>query len=333
MRAGRRVLVFVALTVALSTPFAACGRDGSESDQPEPARRATIGILRAVVAPDPVPNRTFLKELGVAGYQSGKGLTVLGADPNEVHPDPAEAQRLATEWASQGADVIVALSSTGAKAAAAGAPSTPILFLSNDPTAVGLIKDERHPEGNLTGATFRVPADRTLDAVRRVFPGVKHVGVLFPSNDASAAPGRDQMIHAAAALGIELTTAGFGSDAEVPPAVSTLRTAGVEVLALANAPTTVRSFPAIKAATQEANLPVVANTTADFAVAVLEPDVNELYRQMARQLVRLLSGSKPADVPVEDPGRFRFVVNLAVAANHGVQIEQRVIDTADQVIR
>ena len=318
LRGARAIAALGLLVVA-----AACSSGGG-SDTAAPAR---IGILRAVTPPDQEPQQVLLAELAKAGYE-GDRLTVHGKQQSEVYPDPADAEAVARRWAERGVDVILALSTSSAKAAAAGAPGTPILFLANDPVAAGLVKSERAPEGHLTGVTFRVPADRTLDVARRVVPGLHTVGLLYPSTDPAAASARENASRAAATLRITLRGAAFDTDAGVGPAVETLRAGGAQAILLANAPATVRSFPAIKAAARAARLPVIANTTADFALAVLSPDTNELYRQIARQLLLLLDGTAPSDIPVEDPAQFMLTVNATVAAELGIPVDERALSDA-----
>jgi len=310
----------------------ACG-EGPPRRQAQPQPTVTIGVLRAVRSPEPQNIETFLGELAAGGFVQGRNLRVRGADPNEVHGDPLEAEAVVRGWAADGLDLVLALSSSGALAAARAAPAVKVLFLSNDPKAVGLVADERRPEANLTGATFRVPADRTLDLARQLLPGATSAGLLFPTDDPAAAPVLEAAVRGAAALGIRLATSGFGSAEEVAGAVARLRTEKVEALLLANAPTTVRNYPAITAALAGASPPVLANTAADFALAVLEPNTTELYHQMGRQAVRLLKGSPVSEVPVEDPARFRLTVNLRVAAGLGIEAPADVVRSADNVVR
>jgi len=293
----------------------------------------TVAILRAVRSTEPRNIETLLAELGHGGFMVGKSLRIIGADPAEVHPDPAEAESTVRDWARQRLDVIIALSSSGAMAAARAAPKAAILFLSNDPTAVGLVADERRPEGHLTGATFRVPADRTLDLARRSLPGLTKVGLLFPTSDPAAGPIRDAMVRAGNALGLDVVLGGFAASTDVAAVVDELRTLGVGAVVLANAPSTVRAYPAIAATLATVSLPALANTSADFAFIVLEPDTRELYRQMGRQAVRLLQGTPVSQIPVEDPGGFRLTVNVSIAARLGITVPAEIVRTADTVVR
>lgn len=316
--------------LALVALVPACGGDAATEAKPG---MVTIGVLRAVQSSEPQNVETFLAELAGAGFIEGKNARLIGLDPSEVHADPAEAESVVRSWASDGLDLVLALSSTGALAAARAAPAAKVLFLSNDPTAAGLVTNERRPDGRLTGATFRVPPDRTLDLARRAVPGTKAVGVLFPSSDAAADPVREGVSRAGSSLGLDLVARGFAAAADVPAAVEDLRGLGVSSVLLANAPAIVRAYPSIAPALAAAGLPAVANTAADFALAVLEPDTRELYRQMGRQAVRLLRGTAISEVPVEDPGRFRLTVNLAVAERLGIAVPGEVVRTADTVLR
>lgn len=322
---GSRRTAFAIAALALLAVAAGCS-DGGNDDR-QAAQPTRIGILRAVTPPDQEPQRVLLAELAKAGYK-GDRLTVYADDQTDVHPDPADAEAVARSWEKQGVDIILALSTGSARAAAKGAPDTPILFLANDPVAAGLLKNERAPEGRLTGVTFRVPADRTLDVARRVIPALNTIGLLYPSKDPAADSARENASRAAATLRLTLNGAAFDSDDGVGPAIETLRAGGAQTILLANAPTTVRSFPAIKAAAAAARLPVIANTTAEFALAVLSPDTNELYRQIARQLLRLLDGASPSDVPVEDPAQFVLTVNAAVAQSLGIVLDERALADA-----
>lgn len=295
---------------------------------------ATIAFLRAAPSPGGQHEQdAFFAELAAAGYVAGTNLTLVAASPDEAHPDPGEAAALAAQWEAQGHDLILALSSAGATVAADAAPATDILFISNDPTATGLVDDERRPEGNLTGVTFRVPADRLLDLTRRLLPGTDLVGVLDSVNDPASGPSRQAAVDAVDALGLDAHVESFDGPQAAQGAVDRLVTAGVDVILLTNSPSTVRALPEIESAIAPTGLPVVAATSvATTAILVLEPDTTELYRQLGRQAARLLDGAPTSAVPVEDPARFRLVVNTGVAAELGVTVPRAIVDEADRVI-
>ena len=316
----RRVLV-LALLAAL---VAGCG--GGDGDDEPPDR--TIGFLRAVPNADTAQG-AFLEVLAEAGWVDGENLTILAKDPAEAHVD--DADEVVAGWLEQGIDLIVALSTSSARVADAAAPDVPVLFLSTDPLAVGLVTDERSPSGHLTGATFRVPADRTLDVAVRALGGPVRFGLLWPADDPAAAPVVDDVRRAAGDLDLSLVDEPFADPADVARAVQALAGAGAEAVVLANAPSLVRAFAEVEAALAAAGLPAVANTSNEFALVTLQPDTDELYRQIGRQAVRLLSGTPVASVPVEDPAGYRIVLDRAAAQRLGRTLPPDVVDLADEV--
>lgn len=292
--------------------------------------RTQVAFLRTV-ASESGGLRAFLDELASQGYRLGEDLAVYGREA--VYPEDEPARIKAAQWNQDDVDLIVALSSVAAQAAMKGAPGTPILFLSNDPVALGLVRDERRPCGRVTGTTFHVPADRTLDLIRRALPGAEPMGVLVPDDDPAARPVLQRLEEAAAQLGTHLVVESFTKPAQAKEAVMALAGAGARVVLPANSPSTVMAFPQIGEAAAAAGLPVVTNTAADFALLVLEPDVEELYRQLARQAARLLAGDRPCDVPVEDPAEYRLTVNLVAAERLGLSLPDGLVADAHQVIR
>ena len=319
---ARRLLLLVAVLACVA---AACG--GGDDDAP-PDR--TIAFLRAVGNADE-PQAAFLEPLAEAGWIQGENLTIVAGDPMEAHTGDAAAEAVAG-WLDEGVDLIVALSSSGAKVADEAAPDVPVLFLSTDPVATGLVADERAPEGHLTGGTFQVPADRTLDVAIRALGGPVRFGLLWPAEDPAAMPVVDEFERAAGTLDVEVVDRSFADPAEVQAAVDALVAEGAEALVLANAPSLVMAFDAIRDAAVAARLPVFANTSNDFAVATLRPDTTELYRQLGRQAVRLLSGTPVAKVPVEDPASYVVVVDRSAASKVGLTLPDDLLELADEVV-
>lgn len=301
----------LAAAVVAAAVLAACS---SDADDP-PVR---IGFVRSVPASS--GNTPFDEALASGGFTVGDNLVYVQDEPDtEVLITPEEVTAAVTGWVAEGIDLIVAFSSSGAEAAATAAPDTPVLFLVNDPIAVGLVSDKAHPDRNLTGATFRVPADRTLDLARQAIPGLRRIGVLVPATDPAGGPSRDAMLAAAQALELGTSVEAFADEADIARAVTALGERDIQAIVVVNSPTSVRFMSSIEPVATSLGLPTIANTSlATRAVLVLEPNVDSLLARLGRQAARLLGGTPPADVPVEDPTEFRVVLNRTVAHELGL---------------
>jgi putative tryptophan/tyrosine transport system substrate-binding protein len=325
MRVRRHIGVLAAALALVSVLLVSCSDD---DDQPTVH---TIAIIRTVAGSG---NEQFLIDGIAAAGVDEDHLRILGRDIAETHPEQADAEAAVRRWVERGAELIVALSTRSAMAAVKAAPDTPVLVLSTDPSATGLVDDERHPEGNVTGASYRVPADRTLSLANDAFADVdiRRVGCLQPVGDPAAVPARTALEHGAAALGMELICATFTTPEDVGAAVQEVLAAGVDAIVPVNAPATAIAFPQLRFVLSKTNVPVIANQPADFAVLTLTPDGNAVYRTMGRQAGRILTGTPVRDVPVEDPGRFLLVVDLTVAQRIGRTVAPSVLERADRIV-
>ncbi|MCU1374814.1 MAG: hypothetical protein JWO68_2100, partial [Actinomycetia bacterium] len=268
---GRRWGAALMLLAALGPLLAGCGDKA--------ATQHTIGVLRAVSTNE--REQALFASLAAAGYPRAD-LRILGEDASEVHPDKDDATRTVAGWVADGAELIIALSTTGAQAAMAATSTVPIVVLSNDPVASGLVVDERHPKGNVTGSSYRVPSDRVLAVAADAFGGVQRVGCLYPGNDPAADPAHRDLVRGVAALGMSLQCASFDTPAGVAAAVAELVADGVDVVYLVNAPALVQAFPEIERALAGVPIPVVGSTPNGFATLLLEPDGKDVYRQLGR---------------------------------------------------
>lgn len=324
MRRRHRVTVLAAVAAVAATSCVLAANTA-------PTDVATVGFLRAVGTPT-TGQSAMEEELRRAGFVAGRNLELLGADPMESHPDPEEAADLVRAWARDGLDVLVALSTSGARAAAEAVPDLPVVFISNDPVAAGLVENEEAPEGQLTGVTYRVPADRTLDVARRAIADLAHVGFLYPETDPAAVPHLASVTEAADDLGLRLTPERFTSAGDIPRAVQALADADVDAVVLVNAPTAIAVLDEVNAAANEHDLPLIANTSvADGALVILAPNSEELFRQVGRQAARLLRGAAPSEVPVEDPRHFEVLLDADAASRLGIDLPRDLVREAHEV--
>jgi putative ABC transport system substrate-binding protein len=319
----------VAVACIAALIFAACGSSDSTDD---PGVKK-IAYLRSVATPDSPVDEAFIAELLQRGFVEGENLAILGGSGTDVFPDPAKATEAVKEWEEEGVDVIVAFSTSGAEIARDHAPGAKVLFLANDPQAAGFVKDERRPEGRMTGVTFRVPADRMLSLARRIIPGLRRIGLAYPPGDPASVPSRDQFALAAQEQGLELISEEFTDAADLPGAVAKLvQEGGVQLLLASVSPTATRAIPQLAESASAYRIPFAANVaTAEQALLTLSPDSASIGSQLGRQAARLLNGASPASVPVEDPRQFHIGLSQKVAEGLGIQLPADVVREADVV--
>jgi putative ABC transport system substrate-binding protein len=318
----RRVASLVTLALPALVLLPACGED-----EPETYR---VAFLRAV--PGIEAEEALFKGLERGGVDGDQIEVIGGEDRTETYATEADATEAVARWVADGVDAVIALSTSSAQAAGKAAPDVPILFLSSDPAATGIVRDERRPEGHLTGMSYRVPADRTLALMADSYPGLRRVGCLFPPADPAAGPAQRGLVRAADDLGLTLTCEEFTGPDDADDAARELVGQGVEAIVLVNAPTTSRANAAIAGVLTPTKLPIVSNTPTDFAELVLAPDAKTVYDDLGRQLAQVLRGTDVAKVPVQDPAHFLLVVNETLATANGHAIPASVLREATEVI-
>ena len=233
-------------------------------------------------------------------------------------------------------DVIVASSSPAAVPAKKATTSVPIVFVNVfDPLAIGLVPSLARPEGNVTGlsSTSAELAGKRLGLLKELVPGLKRVGVLSHPATPSNAKQLEGAEFAARALGIQIQPVAVRDPNDFDSAFEAARGAdGLLLLDIALF-TTHRDRLVRLAATSR--LPAIygyremVEAGGLMSYGVSFPD---MYRRAATYVDKILKGVTPADLPVEEPTRFEFVINVRAAEALGLAIPRSLAVIADQMI-
>jgi len=297
----------------------------------------TIGYLD-LNAPQPKGPRLEALRAGLedAGFIEGKNLAIeyRWASRNlRLFPT------LAADLVRQQVAVIVTVGALGPARSAKAATSTiPVVFVyGGDPIRDGLVESLNRPGGNLTGMTFisNELDGKRLDLLRQIVPHAKKVGFLSgPPSAFTYKEEKNSILAAGRALGLQILIAECSTERDYMPVMDSLVQNGAEAMTLGTYP-----FP---------NVNKIISLAAAFKIPTIYPYLGSpqagglmsygavdsaAFRRVGKDYVaRILKGARPADLPVQQPTKFAFAINLKTAKALGLTIPETLLATADEVI-
>ena len=315
-----------------------------------------LAATRSLAQPSPAPKRigglypssratlfqlAFETRLRELGWTEGRNIVFVN---RSIEGDPGRYDALARELAAEKVDVIHAIFSSAVRAARKAAPNTPIVFsIVGDPVADGLVASLARPGGNITGASTRDTElyPKRIQLVRDMLPRAKRVGLLLDARgpqdlEPRLVRSQQELIAAAERLGLKVEPYPIGSVADVGPAFEKMKRDGVDaVLAFVYFRLPGDDRKVLIEHAVRARLPTVYVSTLWTemgGLATYSQNLTELARRAADYVSKILSGAKPADLPVEEPNAFELVINKKAAQAIGLTIPQAVLLRADRVI-
>jgi putative tryptophan/tyrosine transport system substrate-binding protein len=237
--------------------------------------------------------------------------------------------------------VILTTPTAAALAAKAATASIPIVFLiAGDPVQIGLVASLNRPGGNLTGATFYVAqlVSRQLKMLHELRPGAMTIGVLVNPNApaANVEPQVRELQTAANALGLRLRVVNATNERDAEVAFSTLVNAPVDALLVTSDGIFSQQLrePLVALAARY-RLPTLYSHrefVEDGGLICYTSSVFDAGRQAGVYAGRVLKGAKPAELPVTQPTKFELVINLKTAKAIGLEVPDKLLALADEVI-
>jgi putative tryptophan/tyrosine transport system substrate-binding protein len=319
---------FIALMGAsVIWPFAATAQ--------EPGRTYRLGILYPAPRDSGVVIDAFLEEVGRQGFIEGKNLEV-DYRAYALHPD--RLLEYATELAKASVDVIDAVGPVGIRAAQEATKTIPILAIADDLLGSGLVNSMSRPNGNTTGISILATE---LDGKRQeilieAVPGVRRMAALADSNMTKTAAKLEALQEVARARGIELSMHQIAKSEEIAAAIDMAKSLGATALNVFASPLLWANRRLIMDRAVALRLPAMyewPEMAEEGGFAGYGPGLNDVFRDLhARQLVKLLRGIKPSDIPVQQPTKFQLVINLKTAKAMGVTVPEALLARADKVI-
>ena len=279
----------------------------------------------------------FLRRLSELGYVEGKNITIeyRSAD-DKLDRLPA----LVGELVRLNVDALVTSTTPGAIAAKNATKTIPIVFilLAADPVAAGLIDSLARPGGNITGLT-NIAAElggKRLELLKETVPKLTRVALLWdPQNSGSAQAWKESQLPARE-LGLQLYSMEVSSADKFEGAFNDAikaRSAALAVTPMILATSNRKQVVELAAKTRLPAIYARDEFVESGGLMSYGTDLDEHYRRAATYVDKILKGTKPADLPVEQPTKFEFIINLKAAKQIGLTIPPNVLARADRVIK
>ena len=296
----------------------------------QPARIPRIGII------DDSPRwNAFRHELRDLGYLEGQNVAFDYAYGDGVPERLAEA---AAQLVRRPVDVIATYGTAASFAAKQATTSIPIVMISvGDPVRAGLVTSLAHPGENVTGNTILGPdiGAKRLQLLQELIPTVGRVAFLWNPNNASHTAYRQELQAAAPALNVKLLFVEVGSASEFDSAFAAMMKERPDAFSMTADPFHQLRVGWIIDFMAKNRLPAVYQLSENVLAGGLmsygasQPD---LFRRAAMYVNKILQGTKPADLPVEQPTKFELAMNLKAAKAIGLTIPESFLLRADEVI-
>ena len=298
----------------------------------EAGRTYRLGFMVSL-SPDSPGIVAFFDELRFAGFIEGQNLIVVpgGFDVR----DERFAERAAA-LVKAAPDAIVSGPDLTTHALQQATQTIPLIAMTEDMVAAGLVKSLARPGGNTTGISLLSPE---LDGKRQeilmdAVPGARRMAALADSR-VTPVHHLQTLQEGAHARGVELSVFGVTKLEEIAPAIESAKASGALALNVLATPLFFTNSRLIIERVTVLRLPAIyqwPEMAEQGGFAGYGPRFIEIYRQRARIVVKVLRGAKPADIPVEQPTKFDLVINLTTAKALGLEVPPTLLARADEVI-
>jgi putative ABC transport system substrate-binding protein len=279
---------------------------------------------------------SFREGLAKAGFVEGRNVRI---EERWARSDYDALPALAAELVAMG---VVAIAATGdvasARAAQRASSTVPVVFtIGGDPVGFGLVKSLNRPGGHVTGILFNqnVLGSKRVELLRDIAPSVSRIALLMNPTNPNVDVERMDAEAGARKLGLETVTLSARNAREIDAAFEQLLGAKADGIITATDPIPLDRREQIVAFANRHKLPLmgfVRQFAAAGALLSYGPSISWMYRQAGEYVAQILKGASPAELPVLQPTQFELVINLKTAKALGLDVPDRLLALADEVI-
>ena len=317
-----------ALLLGVSLAATGCGGDTAAGS----SDMVRIGISQLVEHPSlDQARKGFIRAFEENGYTEGENLEL---DIQNAAGDQATATTIASSFASDGKDLVLAIATPAAQAAAQAITDVPVLFTAvTEPEVAGLVDSWDSPGANITGTSDLNPVKEQIGLIKELAPDAKSVGIVYSSGEVNSDVQVELAQEAAKELGLEVKLATVSNSAEVQQATESL---DVDALYVPTDNNVVSALQSVIQIAETKQIPVVVgegDSVENGGLATYGLDYESLGYQTGLMALKILKdGADPAGMPVETLTEIQLIVNKSAAANMGVEIPAALLEKADKVI-
>ena len=299
----------------------------------EPGRVYRIGSLHQSPADAP-QHLAFIAELQTLGFVDGQNLIV------DRHAYGLPVERLAEvaqDHVKAHVDAILCGGEAAARAAQEATRTIPLVVLVDDAIRAGLVRSLAKPGGNTTGVSILASEldGKRQDILIEAVPGLRRMAALVDPGSTTAVQAQ-ALVRSAGARHIELSIHKVTKPEEIAPAIDAAKASGATALNVLASALLFNNRKIIFERVTTWRLPAIyqwPEMAEDVGLIGYGPRIVQIYRDLvSRQVVKVLRGIKPADIPVEQPTRFELVINLKAAQTIGHEVPAALVLRADKLI-
>jgi len=266
-----------------------------------------------------------------AGYVEGETVTF---EEQNAQGDVANATTIAQTFAGADLDLVLAIATPSAQAAAQNITDIPVFFTAvTDAESAGLVDSNESPGGNVTGTSDMNPVAEQIELVTEIVPEAATIGIVYDSGEVNSGVQVDIAKEAAGALGIEIVESTVTNSSEVQQATEAL--GDVDAIYVPTDNTVVSAIPALIQVAESKGIPVIgaeSGTVEGGAIATLGIDYERLGYQTGEMALRMLEGEDISAMAVETLAELETVINPDAAERMGVTLPDALVDRADRVL-
>ena len=301
-----------------------------------PAKTPRVGLLYASAVGNSARILAFREGLRALGYVEGKNIVIeYRYTEGKLDRYPA----LAAELARLNVDVIVTGGPAGTKSAKETTSAIPIVMTQDsDPVGNGFVASLAHPGGNITGLSTLAPeiSGKQLEILKEILPKLSRVTVFGTSTEPGTAEALKQVKAAAAAFKASLRYLDVRGSQDLETLFRDARNGRADAALILGGAIFAAQRTQLADLAVRYRLPAIYSTR-DFVdrggLMTYGASITDLDRRAAVYVDKILKGAKPVDLPVEQPTKFEFILNLRAAKQIGLTIPPNVLARADKVIR